>query len=188
MNDTVNLKNLKETDDWEALMLDKELNKHYPQSNSKVSRRKFIEIWFNFHHPDIEFSRARFIQNMFNQKKTLDKKDEEIAENMNILDRVMHKVKQTILTRQEAHKIIMSDMFIREKVKTFQDVIDASHEYIKRHGHYKHHDDNEYNRKHLYGYEHSHRGFSDDLKEQHHDVMSDDSLDLFKHDDENIHI
>jgi len=90
----------------------------------------------------------------------------------------MHKIKETRLTKEQAHKVITSDLFVKVKTQSKKHVIEYAKAYLKKHGDYKHTDTNRENRRHMYGYEHSHRGYREDLKDQHHDVMRDETLDL----------
>ena len=46
LNDTVDIEHLDFIEDFKAQQLEKLLDKHYPRANDRVSRRKFIEIWF----------------------------------------------------------------------------------------------------------------------------------------------
>ena len=115
---------------------------------------------------------------MINQRKVVAKEDEKIGRDLNILDRVMHRIKQTILTRDEAHKIISSELYYKALRADLADVLQYSKDWIKKHGDYAYSDENETNRQHLYGYEHSIKGFKEDIADQHSDIMSDSTLDL----------
>ena len=176
--DTVNIDELEIKETPETAKLIKHQDNYYKNPEDRISRRKFIEMWFHYYFPEIEFWSARVIQNMVNKHKDQAKEDEKIGRVMNVLDKVMHKIKQTVLTRDQTHKILASNLYQVAIRDDFNEVLEYSKDFIKRHGQHAYGDENETNRKHLYGYEYSIRGFKDDLKEQHDDIMKDKTLDL----------
>merc|ERR1712008_89647 len=119
----------------EAEKLDIWLDQHFDTENFKVSRRKFIEILFEYHFPELSFEHGRQLQNQFNRGQKMHTKEERsIAKDMNMLDKFMHRIKETVMTKGQAHKIIHSKEFRDYRNREWIKILAASRKYVSDYG------------------------------------------------------